>query len=164
MAKKALPKVSILDRRKLHPFGAPSVSVTLKTPGLWAIRIINSKSRTGRLHDVIHNKGWVYVTPEELDGTPDELGFEAKDGRLVRGEHGEEVLVKMPQSDYDQIQQAKASLNLKNLGGKQTRDAVAQETALAHGDQAGDAVARQFQHIEVNDGRERVELDPEPAA
>jgi len=163
MAKK-LPKVSVIDRRKLHPFGAPSQPVTLKTPGEWAIRIINSKSRTGRLHDVIHNKGWVYVTPEELDGTPDELGFEAKDGRLVRGEHGEEVLVKMFQSDFDAIQQAKSSLNLKNLGGKQTRDAVAQETAVAHGSQAGDAVARQFDHIDIKDGRERIELEPEPAA
>ncbi len=164
MAKKALPKVSILDRRKLHPFGAPSQSITLKTPGLWATRIINSKSRTGRLHDVIHNKGWVYVTPEELDGTPDELGFEAKDGRLVRGEHGEEVLVKMPQQDYDDIQNAKASLNLKNLGAKQMRDAAAQATAVAHGDQAGDRVAAQFQHLDVTDSRERVELEPEPAA
>lgn len=162
MAKK-LPKVSVIDRRKLHPFGSPSQPVTLKTPGLWATRIINSKSRTGRLHDVIHNKGWTYVTPEELDGTPDELGFEAKDGRLVRGEHGEEVLVKMPQQDFDAIQAAKGSLNLKNLGGKQMRDAVAQEAATAHGSQAGDAVAKQFDHIEVKDGRERVELEPDVA-
>lgn len=162
MAKKALPKVSVLDRRKLHPFGAPSAPVTLKTPGFWAVRIVNSKSRTGRLHDVIHNKGWVYVTPEELDGTPDELGFEAKDGRLVRGEHGEEVLVKMPQKDFDEIQNAKGALNLKNLGGKQMRDAVAQEAATTHGSQAGDAVARQFDNIDVTDGRERVELEDTP--
>ncbi len=160
MAKKILPKVSVLDRRKLHPFGAPSQAVTLKTPGLWAIRIINSKSRAGRLHDVIHNKGWVYVTPEELDGTPDEQGFEAKDGRLVRGEHGEEVLVKMLQSDFDQIQDAKSRLNLKNLGAKQMKESAAQETAVAHGDQAGETVASQFKHLEVNDSRERVELDP----
>jgi len=163
MAKK-LPKVSVLDRRKLHPFGAPSQPVTLKTPGLWAIRIVNSKSRTGRLHDVIHNKGWVYVTPEELDGTPDELGFEAKDGRIVRGEHGEEVLVKMLQSDFDEIQAAKGRLNLKNLGGKQMRDAVAQDAAKEHGSQAGDAVARQFDNMDVKDGRERIELEDPPAA
>lgn len=162
MAKK-LPKVSVVDRRKLHPFGAPSQAVTLKTPGQWAVRIVNSKSRTGRLHDIIHNKGWAYVTPEELDGTPDELGFEAKDGRLVRGEHGEEVLVKMPQRDFDEIQDAKARLNLKNLGGKQMRDAVAQEAAVAHGSQAGDAVARQFDRMEINDSREQVELEPDVA-
>lgn len=162
--KPKLPKVSVLDRRKLHPFGAPSQAVTLKTPGQWATRIVNTKSRTGRLHDVLHNKGWAYVLPEELDGAPDELGFESKDGRLLRGEHGEEVLVKMPQKDFDEIQSAKARLNIKNLGGKQMREAVAQTTALEHGDQAGETVARQFDHIEVTDGRERVELEPEPAA
>lgn len=163
MAKKTLPKVSVVDRRKLHPFGAPSTQVTLKTPGQWAVRIVNSKSRTGRLHDIIHNKGWAYVTPDELDGTPDELGFDAKDGRLVRGEHGEEVLVKMPQKDFDEIQDAKARLNLKNLGGKQMRDSVAQDAAIAHGSQAGDAVARQFDRMEITDSREQVELEPDVA-
>lgn len=153
---KALPKVSVLDRRKLHPFGAPSVAITLKTPGQWAIRVVNSKSRTGRLHDIIHNKGWAYVTPDEIDGTPDEYGFDAKDGRLVRGEHGEEVVVKMPQKDFDEIQKAKSDSNINGLSPKKTREAVAQETSTKFGDEAGETV---FKNIEVNDGRERIELD-----
>lgn len=160
MAKKPLPKVSVLDRRLANPFGAPSTPVTLKTPGQWAIRIVNSTMRAGRLHDMTHAKGWAYVTPDELDGTPDELGFRALDGRLVRGEHGEEVLMKMLQSDYDQIQDAKGRLNLKNLGGDKTRSSVAQKTAQQFGSQAGDEV---YDNIKITDGREQVELEPDVA-
>ncbi len=156
--KKALPKVSVLDRRLANPLGAPSQPITLKTPGLWAVRIVSSTVRTGRLHDMTHNKGWLYVEPDELDGTPDELGFRAKDGRLVRGEHGEEVLMKIPQADYEAIQEAKARINLRNLGKK---DSVAQATAQKFGSEAGDTVYGAS--LEVTDSRERVELEPEPA-
>ena len=153
---KTIPAVSVVDRRLQHPFGAPSVAIELKTPGLWAIRVANRNVRAGRLHDMTHNKGWVYVVPEELDGLPEEYGFQVKDGRLVRGEHGEEVLMKMPQKDFDQIQAAKAELNLKNLGGKATKEAVQQETALKYGDQAASVIGNT---MTVVDGRERSELE-----
>lgn len=152
-AKTPLPKVSVLERRLAHPFGAPSVAMTLRTAGTWAIRVINTGVRSGRLHDVTANKGWTYVEADELDGRPDEYGFRVLDGRLVRGEHGEEVLVKMPQANYDAIQRAKADLNLKGLGKK---DDVAQRTAQVFGDEAGDTVA---DRITVTDSRERVELE-----
>lgn len=154
-----LPKVSVLDRRLLHPFGAPSVPITLKTPGQWAIRIADSTMRTGRIHDLTANKGWTFVTADELDGTPADLGFRVLDTRLVRGEHGQEVLMKMPQADYERIQQAKGALNLKALGSKQTRERVAQETSQQFGDEAGETV---HQHIKVVDGRESIELEPDP--
>lgn len=159
MAKK-LPKVSVLDRRLANPFGAPSVPITLKTPGQWAIRIVSAKVRPGRLHDMTANKGWVYVTADELDGRPEDLGFRADADRVVRGEHGDEVLMKMPQEDYDAIQKAKAQANLRGLGKKQTRDSVAQDTAVAFGSEAGDAV---HNAIDVTDSRERVELEPDVA-
>lgn len=155
MAKKSLPKVSVIDRRLAHPFGAPSVPITLKDGQLWSIRIANDKVRTGRVHQMVQ-MGWTFVQPEEIDGQPADFGFRALDNRLVRGEHADEVLMKMPQRDFDAIQQAKATVNLKNLGQKQTRDAVAQETAKAYGSQAGDTI---FNNIEVTDGRERIELD-----
>ena len=152
----ALPTVSVRDRRLAHPFGVPSMAITLKTPGEWAIRIVNMHVRTGRLHDMTQKKGWTYVRPEELDGKPDEYGLKAKDGRLVRGEHGEEIIMKMPQADFERIQQAKAALNLRNLGGTQTKAAIQQETALKYGDEAGERVGNA---ITVTDGRERSELE-----
>lgn len=155
--KPKLPKVSILDRRKLNPFGAPSVPITLKTAGNWVVRIVNSTVRTGRLHDMIHNKGWVYVDASELDGHPDELGFHAKDGRVVRGEHGEEVLMKIPADDYEEVQDAKTRANLRGLGKKQTLADAANHVGKEMGDQAGETVAKAS--FEINDSRVRFEQD-----
>jgi hypothetical protein len=154
---KTLPKVSVIERRLAHPFGAPSVPITLKDGGAWAIRIANDKVRSGRVHQMV-GLGWVFVEAGEIDGTPEDFGFRAVKGRLVRGEHGEEVLMKMPQADFDAIQNRKAEINLKNLGSKQTKDAVAQATAVEYGSEAGDTV---FKNIDIKDGRERVELEPE---
>lgn len=148
--KPKLPKVTVLDRRLRNPFGAPSQAITLKEGGPWEIRWVDAELRPGRLHDMTRNKGWIYITPEELDGTPDEYGLTAKEGRLVRGEHGREVLMKMPKAEYDQIQLAKARFNLKGLGGKATREAVAQETAKKFGDEAGETV---LDRIEISDQR-----------
>lgn len=137
--KKVLPQITMLDRRLAHPFGAPSVPITLKDGQLWAVRIANDKVRNGRVHQM-GQLGWTFVTPEEMDGKPADYGFRALDGRVVRGEHAEEVLMKMPQADYDQIQDAKARINLKNLGSKKTKEAAAQATAVEFGPEAGDAV------------------------
>jgi len=157
--KPKLPKVSILDRRLNHPFGSPSVPITLTTPGQWAIRVVNSTMRPGRIHDMTQNKGWVFVLPEELDGTPDELGFKAVDGRLVRGEHQEEVLMKMPQRDYDQIHAAKEAMNHKGLGKTALRESVAQDTAKAHGAEAGESAYAAMKHTTIEATRSPVELE-----
>lgn len=134
------PRVSVVDRRIAHPFGSPSVPITLKEGGPWEIRIVDSQLRSGRIHDMRHQKGWEFVEPREIDGTPDEYGLRVVDGRLVRGENGREVLMKMLKSDYDKIMQAKAALNLKGLGKQATREAAAQATAQAFGSEAGDRV------------------------
>jgi len=155
----ALPKVSVLERRLKNPFGVSSAPITLNTPGQWAIRIINSSLRRGRMHDVTHNKGWVFVEPHELDGTPEENGFKAVDNRLVRGEHGEEVLMKMPQAEFDAIVDAKTRLNIKGLGTKAIRESVAQDTANAHGSEAGDAVYNAMKHTTIEVTRGPVELE-----
>lgn len=157
MAKKPLPKVTVLDRRLRNPFGAPSMAITLKTPGDWTVRIVHSNVRAGRLHDMTANKGWVYVEPNELDGSPMDLGFRVVDNRIVRGEHGEEVLMKIAQADFDAIQEAKGEANIKALGSKQTTERAAQATAKEFGSEAGDTV---FQNITVTDSRVN-ELEPD---
>ena len=137
---KPLPAVSVVDRRLAHPFGSPSVAITLKEGGPWEIRIVDSQLRSGRIHEMRHTKGWDFVRPEELDGTPDEYGLRAVDGRLVRGENGREVLMKMLASDYKRILDAKTRLNEQGVSGKKLAEAAAQETALKYGSQAGDAI------------------------
>ena len=148
-----LPKVSILDRRLKNPFGAGTVPITLKSGGPWEIRWVYAKLRPGRLYEMTNQKGWVFVEPSELDGNPDEYGLVVKDNRLVRGDHGEEVLMKMPKDIFEQIQQAKTEYNEKQLGKKQMRDAVAQAAAKEHGDQAGDVTYDAFKYGEVKDSR-----------
>lgn len=139
---KKVPTVSVLDRRLLHPFGSPSIGVTLKE-GDWEIRIVDSQQRPGRLHDMRHNKGWEFVMPEELDGTADEYGLRVVEGRLVRGENGREVLMKMPRETYLKIQARKTELNAKGVTGQALREAAAQETAVKYGSQAGDMIYAQ---------------------
>lgn len=151
--KPKLPKVSILDRRLANPFGNTSVPITLRTPGEWEIRWVYSKLRPGRLYDMTHNKGWVFVQAEELHGAPDEYGLTVKDQRLVRGDHGEEVLMKMPAADFRKIQQAKAQYNERQLGKKAMQHSVAQATAQQHGSEAGDAVFDAFKHGDITDKR-----------
>lgn len=154
MAKaKSLPKVSILDRRLANPFGSGSVPITLKTPGRWEIRWVYSKLRSGHLYDMTQNKGWVFVEPDELDGSGDEYGLTVKDNRLVRGDHGEEVLMKMPAEMFAKILQAKTHKNLGELSKTKMREAVAQAAAKEHGDQAGDTVFDAFRHGDVKDSR-----------
>ena len=155
MAKK-LPKVSILERRLAHPFGAPSVPITLKDGKQWAIRIVNDAVRTGRAYQITE-MGWTFVTPEEIDGTPASFGFRVMDDRLVRGERGEEVLVKMPLRDYQQIQKAKADKNLADMGGKRIREDVAQRAAQRFGDEAGESVFRS--QMDVQDSRVTMDLE-----
>jgi hypothetical protein len=154
--KKELPVVSVLERRLANPFGAPSVPITLKDGGRWAIRIANDGVRTGRVHQIIQ-LGWTYVTPDEIDGRPADFGFREMDGRLVRGEHGQEVIVKMPQADFDAIQSAKADKNLANLGGKKIKHDVANATAAKYGDEAGETVFNS--QMDVQDSRVSVDLD-----
>lgn len=156
--KKELPKVSVLERRLAHPFGAPSVPITLKDGKRWAIRIVNDGVRTGRVHQVTQ-MGWTYVQADEIDGRPADFGFRVLDDRLVRGEHGQEVLVKMPQEDYDLIQQAKGRKNLENLGGKKLREDVANRSAAKFGDEAADTVYKS--EMTVTDSRVSMDLEGE---
>src|SRR3990167_316878 len=160
-----LPKVSVLERRLAHPFGSPSVPITLKEGGPWQIRVVNANMRSGRIGDMIHNKGWTFVQASDIDGTPEELGFRKQDDRLVLGEHGEEVLMKMPLDMFNRIQQAKAEHNQAALGTKQTKELVANRTAAQFGSEAADTVHQKFDDaISIRDERGAVVLDEDETA
>lgn len=135
----ALPSISVLERRLQNPFGEGSPAVRLKQPG-WTLHVVNSALRSGRYHDVVRNKGWVPVEPQEIDGDPLDFGFDVKEGRVVRGERGQEVLVKMPTRDYQAIQMAKDAHNKKLIGGRAVKQAAVEGAAKQFGDQAADLI------------------------
>lgn len=154
-----LPRVSVLERRLQNPFGDGSPEIRLKEPG-WVVHIVNGGLRPGRYHDVTRNKGWVPVDPSELDGEAEDFGFDVKDGRIVRGERGQEVLMKMPASEYSQIQMAKDRHNRLANSGARLKSAIVDQTAATHGDEAGSYVNR---NITIKEERAPIPLD-EPGA
>ena len=154
------PIVSVLERRLLRPFGEGSSPITLKAPG-FVVHVINTKVRPGRFHDVTRNKGWVPVAPEELDGAAEDYGFDCKDGRVVRGDRGEEVLVKMPAADYHAIQMAKDQWNRAQTSPAKLKSVAAEMTAAEHGDHAADYITR---NVTIRDTREPVPLEDPPGS
>lgn len=156
-AEKVLPKVSILDRRLAHPFGFPSESIALKH-GQWAVRWFSEGLRTGRIYQA-QQLGWDFVNADELRGVPSDISALVVDGRIVRGENANrEVLMKMPQAEYDLIQSAKADRNLSDLGSSaKTREKAANAATSKFGPQAGDAVYDS--KMEVTDHRASYDLE-----
>jgi len=150
-----IKRISVLERRIQNPFGEGSPPIRLKEAG-WTLHVVNSALRPGRYHDVVRNKGWVPVAPEEIEGDALDFGFDVKDGRVVRGERGAEVLVKMPTRDYDLIAKAKSDQNLRQLAAKKVKSDMAQKVAETFGDEAGE-----FAHdsISVKATRSPIPLD-----
>jgi len=132
-----LKRISVLERRLQNPFGEGSPPIRLKEAG-WTLHVVNGALRPGRFHDVVRNKGWVPVTPEEIEGDALDFGFDVKDGRVVRGERGQEVLVKMPTADYTLIAKAKDDHNRAQLAARTVKRDMAQKVADTFGGEAGD--------------------------
>ena len=153
---KKLPVVSVLERRLLHPFGAPSVPIVMKDGQPWETHWMSAEVRSGRVHQAI-KMGWVYVLPTDIAGTPEELGFDVRDNRITRGNNGSEVLMKMPLADYRLIANAKAAKNLEQMTGKKIKEDAAQRTAAKFGDEAGDSIFNS--DMEVKDSRVNIDLD-----
>ncbi len=154
--KKRPPRISVLERRLQNPFGDGSPPIKLKDPG-WVVHVINGNLRQGRYHDVVRNKGWVPVEPGEIDGAPEDFGFDVKEGRVVRGPRGEEVLMKMPAEDYREIQMAKDAHNRRLTHPTQVKADISQAAAKELGDRAGDYLDRAITTVNVE--RSPIPLD-----
>ena len=151
-----VPDAAVFDRRIFgNPFGEGSVSVRLKEPG-WTVRVINTQLKPGRYHDIVRNKLWVPVLPEDLEGQAEDYGFDLKDGRVVRGERGVEVLVKMPTATFHAIQMRKDELNRAQTHPRKLKQDVMAQTAAVHGDQAASYLD---QNVTITDQRAPVPLE-----
>lgn len=161
-------RVSVLERRLQNPFGEPSQKVKFKQKGLIA-RWFNDASRPGQVHRG-KELGWIPVTPEMVEDI-DAIGAHDinVNNQIVRGERGQEVLMWMPEADYQDIQMAKTRENRRLMGDPiAQRREVAQAAATKLGGEAADFIDR---HVSlgggpsgyVRDGYEVVERMPESA-
>lgn len=140
-------RISVIDRRLKHPFGQPSRDIPLKGDKRgWVVRTFAADpEHPNRHYDAVHRLGWVPLTPADLVHSVESMGFVVSPaGNIVRGAKGEEMLMAMPQADYDRVQKAKSDANLKSLKAGAVRSEVAQATAKAHGDEAGDQTFANF--------------------
>lgn len=156
MAKKA---ISVIERRLQGPSALMegSVGIPLKDP-TWTLRWENGDIAPDHLWRVINVLGWEYVTAEDIACPLEEVGAIVRDGRVVRGERGKEVLVKMRLSDYKKVQKKKTQENLSvTFDKKKLKGAVVGQVASEHGDEAADFISRNL--MTVQDSRERVNLD-----
>lgn len=161
MAKKL--NLSVIERRLQgeSALAVGSVDIPLKEAG-WTIRWENSEIAPDHIWRVINTLGWEYVAPEDIACPLEEVGAIAREGRVVRGERGKEILVKMRTADYKKIQAKKQRENLALTFDKQKlKQAVVGQVASAHGDQAADFINKSVNSRAsfVNDSRERVSLD-----
>ena len=145
------PEDVIAKRLAGAPFGLRTDVIPLREPGRWQLYIASSQINEGRHYEMTHQKGWVPFTRADLaDGiSPESLGFRvAEDGQtLVRGTRGEEVVYKMPQATYDQIQAMKADANTRAMKSENAAKHDAAEAAVATlGTEAADYIS---QHAKI---------------
>lgn len=152
-------QISVIERRlqgknALHTVSQP---IPLKEKG-WTLLWGNGAISDSQIWHLVNVLGWEYVTPEEIDCTTEEIGARAQDSRVVRGERGQEVLLKMRTCDYTRVQQLKAKQNVElTFNKRKVKDAVLSGVASEHGDQAASFINQT--NMTVDDSRERVGLD-----
>ena len=154
-------EISVVDRRLQSGsiFGTSSRPIPLTEPNRWELRIVNSQISANRLYEMQADRGWVYAVPEDLAVKPEEIGFQILDGRIVRGERGQEVVMKMERADYREIQKMKDTENRKNTFGKEAVKSAILAAAAKKPDGGRGADFLSRHDINVTDSREVVTLE-----
>lgn len=121
-----------------NPFGLPSVGIALKDPS-YTVRWFNGRIMTDKVWRA-KEIGWDPVRPEDL-AHPDQIGAfnVSADGHIVRGERGEEALLKIPKVVYDARQAAKTERNLRDMRDfDKEKQRMVEATAAKFGGEAAD--------------------------
>ena len=142
-----------------NPFGLPSEAIRLTEPG-WYCRWVNNSILTDKVWRS-KNVGYDNVKPADL-ADQEQLGMLQTDaaGCIVRGERGQEVLLKIPMAVRQAREDAKTARNLRDM-----RDTTKQREDLreAVGKQYGDQAADYLQPVgQVKTQYERIETTQEP--
>lgn len=151
----------IVERRLANPFGGSSLAIPCtqkdrKNQPLFIFRVVNGAITPDHVWRTKNQKGWEFATPEMIDGNPEDFGFEARNGRLVRGDRGQEVLMAMHRDDYDAIQQAKSERNSAMVSAKATKQAIVERASSELGDEPANFLNRSIQHVDIRDTKDRV--------
>lgn len=115
----AYPALDVIERRIATGDSNVGRVVTvrlLNQPEPMEVRIINT-AQAGRFYQVTQELGWVPVEPHEVDGGLSG-DMRAVDGRVVMGERGGDVLMKMPVRYRKQIQRAKEDRQHRQMASK----------------------------------------------
>ena len=156
MAKKA---ISVIERRlqgksALHATSQPIPLKDKRYTLLWG----NADISDNQIWHLVNNLGWEYVVPEDIACTLEEMGASQRDNRIVRGPRGNEVLLKMLQSDYQRIQAKKTAENIETTFNKQkVKNAMLNQVGSELGSEAAEFVERAG--VSIQDSRERVAVD-----
>lgn len=156
MAKKA---ISVIERRLQggSALSVGSVQIPLKDDS-YTIRWENSEIAPDHIWRCINILGWEYVEPNDIACALDEVGAKVMDTRVVRGERGKEVLLKMKAADYKKIQKKKSQENIAiTFDKKKLKGSVLGQLGSEHGSEAADFVEKT--RMFTNDSRERVSIE-----
>jgi hypothetical protein len=156
----------IIERRLADPMGGggslpiPSRRKDRQGRPLTMFYIANAEIAADHVWRMRKVLGWEFATPEDIDGAAEDHGFELRDGRLVRGLKGSEVLMKMPKADYDAVQQAKSDWNRRQaLGNKETKATIVERASAELGDEGADFLNRSISNVKIEDTYERIPVD-----
>lgn len=154
--------VDIWERRILNPDVRESIPIRITTPGM-RLRWINLSNR-GRFQRARYEQGWVPVHKNELVDEREISGVSfTTEGYVCRGEKQGEMLMKIPQAVYKQIQKRRADLNtasykkLKEQMGSAGSAHFKDKYGGSAGDQAAEAASRFVGSVKF--GNERVSSD-----
>mgnify|MGYP001567606094 CR=1 FL=1 len=161
----AKPKVTVTDRntplraaiaqRIKTPFGRADTAIPLKEPRKWKQRAFDRRFMANRFSEATH-KGWMPLEVADLAGDPEDYGWRVDNGRLVRGDRGEEWLGKMLMSEWRLVEQAKTESNIRQTFGiKQTKQAILDRSSAEQGDEATSFLAKSLARMEVTDKLEQ---------
>ncbi len=166
-----LPKVTavverseILERRLANPFGGGALEIPCKLKDrknkpLLVFRIVSGDIGPDHVYRAVKVKGWEFAQPEDIDGDPQDYGFEFRNNRLVRGTRGQDVLMKMRAVDFAAVQQAKSDKNSSALKGRAQKQAIVEGAGREIGDEGATFLERSIQNVEITDTRERIPMD-----
>lgn len=155
----------IIERRLKNPLGGSSEPIPCRERDragapLWEFYIADRTLRPDYLRYMIQDRGWEYAEPRDIDGPPEDFGFEHRDGRLVRGERGNEVLLKMRRADREAVLKAQSDWNRQQaLGIKENKQAIVDRASNELGDEGADFLHRNLRELEITDTMERVPVD-----
>jgi hypothetical protein len=152
--RKAAPKgLSVYERRLANPLGKRTREIPLNDDLRkgWTARVFTRDAEHPDRHwQAVHELGYEPCKAEDFAADPESLGFTVNaQGYVTRGQHGQDMVMRIPTKEYQAIQRAKAAANLAAVKPKKLKDEVSQATAKNLGDEAGETVFKHYQQKDI---------------